>query len=117
MAVWSRIPLSGSTNGRPISIDSTAAPGTTIHTVSTATAIKDMLYLWVYNTATTNRELKYLHGTTATGSEMTQTIPAQDGMYAISPGPTLNGATGMISGIWATATGALFVVGHVNRAT
>lgn len=88
-----------------------------IHTVSTATAIKDMLYVWVYNTATTNRELKAVWGTTATGGEMTQTIPAQDGMYAICPGITLNGATGIITGIWATATGALFVVGHVNRAT
>ena len=117
MAVYSTLPLSGSTNGRPIGIDSTAAPGTTIHTVSTATAVRDHPYVWVYNLATTVRELRTLWGTTATGAEIVQSIPAQDGLYAVSPGPALQGATGIIVGMFATATGALFAIGHADRAT
>ena len=35
---YSAITFSGSTNGRPMAIDAVASPGTTIHTIATATA-------------------------------------------------------------------------------
>ena len=52
MAIMSRQPLSGSTNGTGITISS-SQPGTAIHTVSSATYINDTVYLWAGNLSTT----------------------------------------------------------------
>ena len=117
MTVWSRLPLSGSVNGRPIAILSTASPGTTIHTVSTATAVRDSVYGWVFNQATTQSQLTIENGGTSTLDQMTQTIPAQDGAYAVLPGSTLVGATDIVVRAFATATNRLFFIGYVDRAT
>ena len=117
MAVYSTLPLSGSTNGRPIAILSTASPGTTLHTVSTATAIRDHVYGWVWNQATTQSELTIEWGGTSTLDQMTLTIPARDGAYAVLPGAALIGATDIVVRAFATATNRLFAFGHVDRAT
>ena len=117
MTVWSRLPLSGSVNGRPIAILSTASPGTTIHTVSTATAVRDSVYGWVWNMATTNSILTIEWGGTATLDQMVLTIPAQDGAYAVLPGMTLVGATDIVVRGFATATNRLFFGGYTDRAT
>ena len=117
MTVWSRLPLSGSVNGRPIAILSTASPGTTIHTVSTATAVKDSVYGWTWNQATTNSILTIEWGGTSTLDQMVLTIPAQDGAYAVLPGMTLIGATDIVVRGFATATNRLFFGGYADRAT
>lgn len=46
-----RIPLSGSTDGRPIKVVATASPGTTVHTASTVATELDAIYLWAANTS------------------------------------------------------------------
>jgi len=117
MAVFSTIQLSGSTNGRPIPVISTASPGTTLHTVSTATAIRDFPYIWLSNLATANRQVTFEWGGTTTQDQIIFTVPAQDGLYAMTPGPMLVGATNIVVRAFGTATFGLNAVGYVDRAT
>src|SRR5215471_9051537 len=49
MATYSRVLLSGSTNGRNIPVVATATPGTLLHTAIAGTAAYDELYLWAAN--------------------------------------------------------------------
>lgn len=49
MATFSRLLLSGSTNGREIPVAATATPGTAIHTAVSGTTSFDEVYLWASN--------------------------------------------------------------------
>ena len=49
MATYSRVLLSGSTNGKPIPVAATATPGTTIHTAVSGTSSFDEVYAWASN--------------------------------------------------------------------
>lgn len=117
MAVYSTIPLSGSTNGRPIHIVGTSNPGTTIHTVATATGQLEYPYIWAWNQSTATMFLALLFGGTATGNEISLYIPGQQGLYGITNGMLLVGATGMSISAYATATAGLLVGGYVDKAT
>lgn len=117
MAIMTRLPLSGSTNGKSISITS-AEPGQTIHTVSTATAVKDTLYLFAQNIATdTTRELTLNWGGTGSRDAMYFNILSRDGLYGIVPGLTLIGATDIVVRGYGTSTGSLLIYGYVDRAS
>lgn len=115
MATYTPLILSGSTVGRPIQVNATSSPGTTIHTVSTATGAVEDIFLDAYNTATVDRLLTVELGSTATTSHLYASIPAQGGPYRISAGLRLNGATGVAVSAFATATGAIVIAGGVNR--
>lgn len=123
MATWSRQQLSGSSNGLPIPINATSSPGTTIHALSTATTSKDAVYVWVWNLATTQSQVTHEMFTTGSNFQMVQTIPAQDGAYAMIPGIPLTGstATGSTTSntlyIFATASNRIAAFGYVDRAT
>ena len=60
MAVYSRITLSGSTNGAPIPVAATATPGTLVHTAVSGSGASDEVYMWAAN---------------VTGAAATLTIP------------------------------------------
>jgi hypothetical protein len=115
MPIYTPQILSGSTNGRPIQVNAVTSPGTTIHTVSTATGAVEDVFLDAYNTATTDRLLVVELGSTATTSHLYALIPRQAGPYRMVAGSRLQGATGQSIAAFATATGALIVVGGVNR--
>lgn len=117
MAVWSRLPLSGSTNGRLISVLGTSSPGTTIHTVSTATQIKDHVYAWGCNQATSLSQITFEFGGTSTLDQMTMNIPSQAGFFPLLQGAPLIGATDIVVRAFATATNRVFIDGYVDRAT
>lgn len=123
MATWSRQQLSGSSNGLPIPINATSSPGTTIHAVPTATTTKDAVYVWLFNMATMQSQVTLEMFGTGSNFQMTQTIPSQDGAYAVLPGVALNGgtATGSTTGntlnIFATASNRIAAFGYVDRAT
>lgn len=115
MAAFSKHPLSGSTNGRPIEIIATGSPGTTLHTVgATATSARDMVYLWAVNSSASDMDINLELGGTATTDVCTIEITKQDGPVLICPGIAFTG-TSSIFRAWATATGGLKVVGYVNR--
>jgi hypothetical protein len=113
MATYTKHVLSGSTNGRPIQINVTAATGTIIHTAGTGTTDVDEIWVWVTNTATESRDITLEHGGTATSDTSVFTVPSRNGLYLISPGLILN--NGLISRMYATASETLNAVGYVNR--
>lgn len=117
MAVYSKIILSGSVDGQPIAVTG-IAPSTanTVHTAPAVTTSIDEIYLYAYNTATTNRELVLRWGTTATGQgirHIQKTIPFQDGLYLVIPGLPLSNSNTVRA--YATAADKLALVGYVNR--
>jgi len=114
MATYSRVLLSGSTNGRLVLVAATGTPGTTIHTAH-ATA-HDEVHLWAVNSDTTDRKLTIeFGGTTAPNDLIEFTVPAEDGLYAIVPGIGLTGSV-VVRAFCATAN-VVMIGGDVNRIT
>lgn len=115
MAVWSRIPLSGSTDGRPVAISSTGSPGSTVHTAATATQVTDHVYAYAANTATRALLLTMEFGGTASADQIIVSIPSQDGHYKVLDGIPLKNS--LIFRGFATQAAGLAIAGYVNRAS
>jgi hypothetical protein len=119
MATFSKIPLSGSTNGRGIHIDDNATPGKTIHTGPSTTTVTDEVWLYAMNYDTTDRKLTIeWGGATAGGDIMEMTITAESGLVLIVPGLIIKGvATPLVVAAFAATTSAINIFGYVNRIT
>ena len=115
MATFTKVILSGSTDGKMIKIAQQATAGTTIHTAH-ASAI-DELHLWAYNDSATDRELTIEYGgVTASDDLLLFTVPSKDGFYPILQGfPFTNSK--VIAGFCVDEANAIFIVGFVNRIT
>lgn len=117
MASYRRIILSGSTDGAGIMVTGVAPTlGNTIHTGVTGAADSiDEVWLYVHNTATTNREIGIMWGASAAGSRFKYTVTSRDvdGLHLIAPGLPVRNAK--IIKAWATAADVLSIWGYVNR--
>ena len=120
---FSRQPLSGSLSGRGLT-PITSQPGTVIHTVSTATNIKDIIYLWMTNLSTSEyRTMDLYMGGTESNDRQTFVLPPSDGLFACMPGITLFGgtSTGALGGFTVyfvgTASNNVKCWGYVDRIT
>jgi hypothetical protein len=115
MAQVSKAKLSGSTDGRGIKVVATATPGTTVHTAVTGTTAGtfDEIWLYAYNSDTTDRQLTIeLGGTTAPDDNIKVTIPAQQGRFLVVDGAILQNAT--VVRAFAAAANVVVVTGFVN---
>lgn len=116
MATYSRVLLSGSTDGKPTKVTATATPGTTIHT-SHATSM-DELYLWVSNlhSAAVDLTLEW-GGATDPDDLLTKqlSIPANSPPIPVAPGLTLTNSKAVKA--FASVADKLVITGHVNRIT
>ena len=119
MATFSKIALSGSTDGRGIHIDDAATPGKLVHTGSTTLTITDEIWLYAANYDTTARKLTIeWGGATAGGDIMEFTVPAEDGLYLVVPGLIIEGAASALEiRAFAATTSAINIFGYVNRIT
>jgi hypothetical protein len=93
MATFSRLLLSGSTNGRNIPVAATSTPGTAIHTAVSGTSSFDEVYLWAANvTATTATLTVEWGGVTDPGDHMVKSysISPNSGPVPIAVGQVLN---------------------------
>lgn len=117
MATFSKVKLSGSTDGRAIKVAATATPGTTIHTGSTTATTYDEIWLYAQNTDTTARKLTLeWGGTTAPDDLIEITIPAESGLVLVAPGLLLKGnATALIVKAFAATTNVITIHGYVNQ--
>lgn len=116
MATYSRLLLSGSTNGRPIKVVATATPGTLIHTAVAGTASFDELYLWVSNSSGSAVLLTLEWGGTTDPDDLLVkqvSIPPNSPPIAIATGLVLNGA--VVARAFAGTANVLVVTGYVNR--
>lgn len=114
MAVYSKLKLSGSTDGRSVKVVATATAGTTIHTAH-ATAL-DELWLWAVNSDTVDRKLTIeFGGTTSPDDTIEQTILAKSGLVLIIPGLLLTNS--VLVKAFAAAANVVLINGFVNRIT
>jgi hypothetical protein len=116
MATYSRVLLSGSTNGRPIPVADTATPGTLLHTAIAGTSSFDELYLWVSNVTGSAATLTIeWGGVTNPGDHISKavSVPANTGPVQVSFGQCVNG--GVVVRAFSGTASALNITGFVNR--
>lgn len=112
MATFTKVVLSGSTNGRGLLLVPTATPGTTVHTAH-ATSI-DEIWLYAQNSHTANVALSIEYGgTTDPGDVIVYTVPADDGLHLITPGLVLTNS--LVVSAFAGTASVISLFGYVNR--
>lgn len=116
MATFSKVKLSGSTDGKPILLSgSTTGTSVTIHTGPTTTTTYDEVWLYAMNTDTTARLVTIEWGSTTAGFLIQQTIPAQSGLVLVAPGLLLKGnATQVVIKAFAASANVVNITGYVN---
>lgn len=117
MGTWSKIILSGSSDGEGIKVTGTAPSlGTVIHTAVTHTSAETSLdEVWLFAAAPTAVQINISIGvTTATGSRIKYNIgTANDGLHQIYPGLPLRNAK--VIRAYATSDNEVQIFGYVNR--
>jgi hypothetical protein len=113
MATFSKQILSGSTNGRPISISASASPGTIIHTAQSGTSGIDEIWLYAVNTSTSAVKLTVEFGGTSTSDQIELTIAAESGLTLISPALPINNS--LVVRAFAATANVINISGYVNR--
>lgn len=116
MTTFSRLTLSGSTNGKPIPVAATATPGTLIHTAVSGAAAFDEIYMWVSNVTGSAATLTIeWGGVTDPGDHLAKaiSIPANSGPIPVAFGQVLQ--NGLVVRAFSGTAGALNISGFVNR--
>lgn len=114
MATFSKVVLSGSTDGRMIKVAATATAGTLIHTAQASGTNPDELWLYAVNSDTTDRKLTIeFGGTTSPDDTIEQTITAEGGLILIIPGMILRNS--LVVRAFAATANVVLVGGWVNR--
>ena len=114
MATYSKIPLSGSTNGRQIAVAATATAGTLIHTAVSGTSSLDEIWIYAVNSSTSAVKLTLeWGGTTANTDHIELTITGESGLVLVTPGLILQ--NGLVVRAFAGTTNVINLSGYVNR--
>jgi hypothetical protein len=117
VATYLRIPLSGSTHGRPIPVVATAigSSPTTIHTAEATTTdgLGDNVTLFATNIDTVVRTLTLGWGGTGSGDQWIQDIPSKSGLVLICADLLLRNA--LVIAAAASVTNVINILGYVNR--
>ena len=119
MATFSKITLSGSTDGRGIKVAATASAGTTIHTASSTATTYDEIWLYVQNTSASDVKLTVQWGgTVSPDDDIEVTVAAEAGLMLVAPGLVLKGnASPLVVRSFAGTANVLTIHGYVNRIT
>ena len=119
MATFTKNHLSGSTDGKGIKVSQTATAGTTIHTGPTNTAHFHEVWLYAVNSDTTARKLTIEWGGVSSPDDLIEfTVPAESGLYLITPGLVIKGnATALIVRAFCATANVVSIAGFVNRIT
>lgn len=116
MATYSRVLLSGSTNGRVIPVAAVATPGTLIHTAIAGAASYDEVYIWASNNTAAAATLTVeWGGVTDPGDHIVKavSVPANSPPIPISVGQNLNNS--LVVRAFSGTANALNISGYVNR--
>ncbi len=119
MATFSKIALSGSTDGKMIKVAATATAGTTLHTGSATATTFDEIWLYAVNSDTVTRKLTIEWGGVASPDDLIEfTVPAEDGLYLMVPGLVIKGnATPLVVRAFCATANVVSIAGFVNRIT
>jgi hypothetical protein len=118
MATYSKIVLSESTQGQPITVVATASTGTTIHKTGTSASVLDEIWLYANNTSTSPVLLTVqFGGTGAVQHAKPITLAPQSGDVLIVAGLPLRGNDSTELSVYAFAATAsvITISGYVNR--
>lgn len=118
MATFSKVLLSGSTQGKAIKVAATASTGTTIHATGTSSSVIDEVWLYAYNSSASAVTLTIQYGgTTAVDNDVKLSIPPTSGLTLVLPGLILTGTGSAANTIYAYAgtTNVITISGYVNR--
>ena len=116
MATYSKVLLSGSTQGKGIKVVQTATAGTTIHTACTGTSNMDEIWLYAMNTSASAVTLTLEWGeATAPDGNIIVALPAQSGLILVSPGLLLQNE--LVVKAFASAANVVTIHGFINRIT
>ena len=118
MSTFTKLPLSGSTGGRPIKVSAISNSGTTIHATGTSSSTIDEIWLYANNTDTSDRKLTIEYGGESTPDDLIEiTIPAEAGLVLVIPGLILSGTGSAARTVKAFSVTAnvINITGYVNR--
>ncbi len=110
---FSRVKLSGSTDGKHIQVAATATPGTTIHTAH-ATDL-DEIHIFATNNSASTVVLTIEFGGVTTADRVVISMTAQQGHIRVIAGAMLTNA--MVVKAYADTTAVVNISGYVNRIT
>lgn len=114
MATYTKVKLSGSTDGKMIKVAATATLGTSIHTAH-ATSL-DEIWLWAVNSDTSDRKLTIEYGgATSPDCLIEFTVPAEDGQYLVLPGFILTNS--LVVTAFCASANVVMIGGFCNRIT
>ena len=119
MATFTKSPLSGSTDGRPVKVVATATAGTVIHTGSTTATTIDEVWLYATNTSAADVKLTLEWGGVSSPDDLIeQTITAEAGLVLIAPGLLVKGnSTALIVRAFAATANVITISGYINQIT
>lgn len=118
MATFTKVALSGSTQGKGVKVVATSSTGTTIHATGTSSTIIDEIWLYAYNSHTAAVTLTVqFGGTTSPDNDIKISIPVTSGLTLVVPGLMLTGTGAAANTVYAYAGTANVVTlsGYVNR--
>lgn len=116
MATYSKVLLSGGTNGKQIKVAATATAGTTIHTATSGATNLDEIWLYAVNSSSSAVKLTIEWGeATAPDGNIEVTVPAEDGYMLVVPGLLLQNS--LVVKAFAGTTNVILINGYVNRIT
>lgn len=114
MATYTKIKLSGSTDGKGIKVVATATAGTTIHTAHAT----DLDEIWIYavnsQAAAVKLTLEWGEATAPEGN-IEVTIPGESGLFLVVPGLLLTNS--LVVKAFANTENVVIIHGFVNRIT
>lgn len=114
MATFSKVVLSGSTDGNGIKVTQTATAGDTIHTAH-ASAL-DEVFLWAVNSGASAVKLTLeFGGTTDPDNLIEQTIDSEDGLVPVLYGNLMTNSK--VLRAFAGSANVIVLYGFVNRIT
>ena len=112
MATYTKVALSGASNGLNNKVAATSSAGDTVHTAH-ASAL-DEVWLYACNTSTSDVKLSIEWGATSDDERLTEvTIGAEAGWVLVIPGLLLSG--GLLVKAFAGTTNVINVNGYANR--
>ena len=116
MATFSKVLLSGSTNGKAILVAATATAGTTIHTATSGSTDLDEIWLYAVNSSASTVKLTLEWGeATAPNGNIELTINAEAGLVLLTPGLLLQNS--LVVRAFAATANVITIHGFVNRIT
>lgn len=114
MATYTKLALSGSTNGKPIKITASGTLGTTIHTAVSGTSDFDEVWLYAYNGHTSDVVLTVEFGGVSVPDEnIVTTLPSKLGLVPIVPGLILQ--NGLVISAFSDTPNVVTLAGFINR--